>query len=512
MVVQYDYIYSIYTKESVKTYLTENILNKLPEAAATAFLRLLDCYYDHDCSSVEWKNAHREATASDARKMIRQWISLRLVRKQGAHTLIVEGEALTKYNKVLLVYKKEAQEVYALISHYRPVSGAEIAYMLQYKERTRTNQKEFLEGIKKVLDKVPEANIQNLLKNACDERNAHKVEKNIRSYALAIKIIDIFGQGESEPSEKQLEYASNWINEYGFTEEEIIMFAKADYESPTFEYLDGILKNIHEALKTLGIKSVEEVNGFLLELKNINKSLGVRDFSQTSLLMYQKIREEYDSAVIKLAINECVEENRQGLFYVRQQLEDWKTHDLETEDDIRKALNTRNMAKELLHKLYRQWYGVDLMPEIKTGDIKYAEKWLSLNIPEELILHGATYATEANEPIKYLNKILLHYKRQRIGTVSDAEKDKQQHKEQTLRDVREKENRGKRVPAQDYEQRSYAGENLVAEARFSRMILEDMGRTREEAIRESIACAKAKAKGGEEMKAVEELEHSWIKI
>ena len=504
-----DSLYGIYTGESVLDYMRKYIVHEVAEKSARLFVRVIKSIYAANMSEIETKDLFPEFTDTEIRRHAREWNLARFVRKQGTSSLIINGELLLRQPKNNLEYTEEAEELNQLVSEYRPFTGTEIAFMLQWRNDAGTDKDLFLRNVREMLKANPGLGLTALLESACREHSQEDINKSAAEYSLAYRLMNIFGQNQTEPTEKDMQYIRKWRNDWQYTEQEIIDAAMDDFESPTYDYLNGILRNIYEVKKAAGL-SFEEVRVLSKGLKTINKVLSCNDLRVDSLLMYKRLLEQYGYEMILLAADECAENNKRQLVYVARQLTKWANNNIDTKEKVQNDRIKKDYAKTLLEKVYALWYGEELLkPAIKAEDVRYAERWLKLGVPEALILHGATYAMEADKPIIYLNQIVRHYKKMGFKTVHEAIVDKQQHKEETIRSKKKEEEKKKSLPSAGFSQRSYAGEDLVVKTEFLVNVFESQGKTTQEARQEAIKYAMSTASCNEEKEAVMRLKSDW---
>lgn len=506
MLVYFDHLFSIYTRESIIEYLENYIIGDLTGKSGDLLLRVTNIAYQNGFAEVDTSVCFPEMTEPEVRRCIRTWNLARIVRKQGTGKVIVNGEILLREPRNRLEYNDDAGHLNDILSAYRDFTGTEIAFMTQWRDDSGTSKEAFLTNIRKMLDANPGMGITAILENACGNKSQEELNQSVKEYSLAYEIMEIFGQDQTEPSASDIQYIRNWKNSWGYSDKEILDIAKEDYESPTFDYLNGMLKNIYETKKATGVSSVSEACMLTEKLRKLNKVLGSKETNTDALIMFKRMTETYSEGMLELAAEECAEANKHRLIFVLRLLMKWETNDIRTETDVLNDRKKKQYAKELLSKVYAVWYG-DTMPNpaIKAEDVRYAERWMKLNVPEPLIMHAAASATEAEKPIMYLNQIVRHYYKMGFKTVHDAIMDQQKHREETLK-ASQKE---KTVSAVNYTQRSYAGEDLVATARFMATVFESQGRSEEEARKEAVSYALYKAVSDEEKNVIEQLKKEW---
>ena len=88
-----------------------------------------------------------------------------------------------------------------------------------------------------------------------------------------------------------------------------------------------------------------------------------------------------------------------------------------------------------------------------------------LGMSPEVILKAADYAAEVRRPMAYLDALMTRYAEKGIRTPQEAEQDHREHMAQ-YKDIAQK-TAEKKLPAQDYSQRDYSGEQ---DAAFERMM------------------------------------------
>jgi len=154
--------------------------------------------------------------------------------------------------------------------------------------------------------------------------------------------------------------------------------------------------------------------------------------------------------VLLLAADKCFQ-TKHNLEDMVNLLEAWKKKGLETEADVRQYVDKVAEQNALLKEVFEAC-GHNGRPT--EADRRLYEKWAGFGYDQELILCAAEQARSAeNSKIAYLDKVLEMWHEAGITDISQARARKKPE---------EKKKSGKTVSAQQYGQRQYSEEELLA--------------------------------------------------
>ena len=258
------------------------------------------------------------------------------------------------------------------------------------------------------------------------------------------------------PTDDELALYEKWITEWQF-EPQAILDACREMTSgdPSFKYLDGILNRVH---KESGAKTGAQVQKqFDLEEDEKKKAqevftrLGMGRFSgPAAIRQYREMLAVQPHEVLLLAADKCFQ-TKHNLEDMVNLLEAWKKKGLETEADVRQYVDKVAEQNALLKEVFEAC-GHNGRPT--EADRRLYEKWAGFGYDQELILCAAEQARSAeNSKIAYLDKVLEMWHEAGITDISQARARKKPE---------EKKKSGKTVSAQQYGQRQYSEEELLA--------------------------------------------------
>ena len=258
------------------------------------------------------------------------------------------------------------------------------------------------------------------------------------------------------PTDDELALYEKWITDWQF-EPQAILDACREMTSgdPSFKYLDGILNRLH---KESNVKTGTQVQKqFDLEEDEKKKAqevftrLGMGRFSgPAAVRQYREMLAVQPHEVLLLAADKCFK-TKHNLEDMTNLIEAWKKRGLQTEADVRQYVDKVAEQNALLKEVFEAC-GHNGRPT--EADRKLYEKWAGFGYNQELILCAAEQArsAEANK-IGYLNRVLEMWHDAGITDISQARARKKPE---------EKKKSGKTVSAQQYGQRQYSEEELLA--------------------------------------------------
>ena len=271
-------------------------------------------------------------------------------------------------------------------------------------------------------------------------------------YSGAKQILKKLGK-RYQPSEAQVNLYRKWIEEWHFTHDAVEtatgLTAKGD---PSFGYLDGILNGIRN--ENVDEKQITPAiirgSGQRTEVfREILKELGRGEISQRNLELFDGMKELYPREVILIAAKECRNGGKgpEDLFRL---LQSWKEKGLRNEEQVKQYVDRFHDQTSLIRELRHIWGG----DETRAGgtDRNRVRRWEEeYGFSREMILAVAPLASEAKQPMAYLDRILADFHEKGIMTLEEALKD---HASQRTAET----GGGKRtrtVTAQEYTQRDY---------------------------------------------------------
>ena len=255
-------------------------------------------------------------------------------------------------------------------------------------------------------------------------------------------------------SEDELKLYEKWLDEWKFSQEAILnACTETTKGEPNFKYLDGILNGIRtrgdartgDQVKEQLQKEAEEKEKALAVFSHLGKNVAIaaairfyREF--TALLPYE---------AVLLAADEC-RRSHKNVEDLQALITAWHQKGLNTEEAVREYLFKFREANVALGKLFEAC-GHSGRPT--AADRLLYEKWKGFGMNEELLLFAAEQARVAEgSKIGYLDKVLAMWHEAGITDISQAQ----------ARKKPDYAPRGKTVSAQQYTQREYTEEELLA--------------------------------------------------
>ena len=258
------------------------------------------------------------------------------------------------------------------------------------------------------------------------------------------------------PTDDELTMYEKWITEWQF-EPQAVLDACREMTSgdPSFKYLDSILNRLHsQSAGKTGDQLKKQLDQEQDEKKlaqEVFTRLGMGRFSgPAAVRQYRDMLAVQPHEVLLLAADECFR-TKHNLEDMMNLLEAWKKKGLMTEDAVRQYIGKVAEINALLKEVFEAC-GHNGRPT--DADRKLYEKWKGFGYDQELILCAAEQArsAEANK-IGYLDKVLEMWHEAGITDISQARARKKPE---------EKKKSGKTVSAQQYGQRQYTEEELLA--------------------------------------------------
>ena len=170
----------------------------------------------------------------------------------------------------------------------------------------------------------------------------------------------------------------------------------------------------------------------------------------------------YPQEIIMIAAEECGRKKKdpQSLLLL---LQAWKDRGFTTREEIEQHVALFREREDFLKKIRSRWnsresdageHGMDML-------VRWEEK---LGMNRDVILQAADYAAEARYPMSYIDTLMNRYAEKGISTPEEAEKDHRAYAAQYSEMARKSGDR--KLPAQDFEQRDYSGEQDAAMERL----------------------------------------------
>ena len=314
-------------------------------------------------------------------------------------------------------YEEFAEALHAMFGDRRKLHGGEttlafewveemglppeaVLLMVQHLIQTRGVQFSFA-AAQKLAVKMAEEGVRDaegaelfLLRDKQVRENAKKVLRRLGKRRL--------------PSEDELDLCQMWMTQWRFTLEDMLTACQETTKGePTFAYLNGILRGIHERSggKNGAAEQMAADRAKTEPLKEFLKALGNRRLTVNAetLKLYDEMRGYASHEVILLAARECALVGGDPE-KVLTTLKVWKNKGVTTPEQVEASLSEIRALNDRISPLYTLW-GKDQKPTASDRTLltKWTGQW---GFPLETVQAVAPYAQGANRPMAYLDSLL----------------------------------------------------------------------------------------------------------
>ena len=248
------------------------------------------------------------------------------------------------------------------------------------------------------------------VRSLADLEKAIAVDENI--YNTAQAVIKRFGM-RRRPSEDELECVRRWLNDWKFTQEDIIASCAKTIKAsqPNFGYLDAILREKAGG----GDKERESLVAVLRELGLPASPTPDQQKSYSALLS-----QGFDAKTIELAAIQCKRKNKSRFEEVEWMLSKWAEKGLYSPDAAQAYVQDMQRKAEEVRLLLEKC-GLERRP--LNSDLEMYESWQGIH-SQELIAYAAECARGMQLPMRDLDRLLGDWKKAGVSDVSGA---KSQH-------------------------------------------------------------------------------------
>ena len=264
------------------------------------------------------------------------------------------------------------------------------------------------------------------------------------------------------PTEPEQAMYRKWLMEWHFTQEAILRAVDETIKSsnPSFAYIDGILKRMHEQGNVRTEQDVtadiqanreesEPIRDFLRALGNYSITL-----NETTKATYKSYQAMYPDPVILLAAQQCAKWGMTTLQDVMQTLMAWQNRNLHTLPEIDAYMRQIDEQNEFMIVLY-QAMQLDEKAKPNAADRALVKQWTEeWRFAQMFVLGCAPWAAGKQSPMAYLNKILKIFREKGITTMEAAKAERERF-EQKPTSAATPARQPKIVGEQQYTQRTY---------------------------------------------------------
>jgi hypothetical protein len=367
---------------------------------------------------------------------------------------MISGDQSSAYDED---YVRFTQDVYAIFGERRKVRPAEISKAYDWIVDLKLDPSIVLMLLAYCRDTLPAAFSFNRaqeiaiamkeagVKTPEDAESFLGHDKRIREGAR--QVVRRFTRYGRQPTEDEMNLYKKWVDEWGFSEKDILDACQETVKAvnPSFGYLNSILEGIKN--RRQGTKSVKaqmkQESAQLDEVKEFTNRLGLRIAPQTLSTTYQGLVDTFPKGMVMLGAEEIknrklVLEDLPGL------LQSWQKMGIQTEKDLSAFLEKRS---ELLPAMRKLLDAAGQKSSISDDDLNWLISWQKI-FTEDILL----YASERSRGVKsfrpYVSKILQAWQQEGVSSLEQA-----QNKAPAA-------TAGQKLPAQDFQQRSYTEEEL----------------------------------------------------
>lgn len=429
---------------------------------------LMQCYHPREDMNIDTMAHELEMTEEDVLAAFRYWERRGLVHRISDKPLqyrYVNMNQLMPAVKPDRAYEAFGESVYGAFGNTRRLHGSEISECYEWVEELKLPP----EVVIMLLKHMVAIKGKNFAIRSAEPLAARLAEAGVKTIEEAESILSVDrktvdGAGKilkrlgkrRLPSEDEIALYRKWTQDWGFSPDAIEAACSETVKGdPNFGYLDGILKNLcqkDEGKSALNVKDVEAAFAETDRLRELLSVLGRGNVNETNITLYREMQGMYPDEVILLAGKECSAKG--DINDVRNMLASWKKRGLHTEKEILDYVTRFKQKTGLIRELYEMW---GLRGRGTAADRSMIDRWeQEFGFDQDLILFAAGYAAGKEAPMAYLDAMLGKYSEKGIRTREDMEKDRKDHHEKMKNSSSNiKDNRGKKLNAQQFEQRKY---------------------------------------------------------
>ncbi|MBR4360304.1 MAG: DnaD domain protein [Clostridia bacterium] len=260
------------------------------------------------------------------------------------------------------------------------------------------------------------------------------------------------------PSDDELALYEKWLDQWKFTAQDILdACAETTGGDPSFKYLDGILARLRREAEDDGTPIRQRLTREEQEkacAREMMQHLSISLDTPALLRLYRQCLEIQPHGVILLAADECVRTREKGrVESLLSLLQAWQSRGMTTEADVKRYLSQVREENLALRELFER-SGHEARPT--AADRAQYETWKSWGYHRELLLLAAEQSRVAQgNKMAYMSRVLEMWHEEGITDISQVRAKKRNEKKPAGPG-------GKTVTAQQYTQRDYTEEELMA--------------------------------------------------
>lgn len=423
------------------------ILNYLPEASGDAvrvyLFGLVACYHHEAISDLQQMARELNMTEDDIRAAYRYWERKGLVQR------VADNPPQYRYQNIYQVmmtgaqaqidpaYEQFAEAIYGVFDNDRRLHGKDVSQCYEWVEQMRLPPDVVIAMMRHMVQKhgknVSMKKAEQMAMRLADEKvqtveEAQEIFRRDQTvWSGSKKVLEKLGL-RRYPTEPEQTMYSKWLVDWQFTPDAILRAVDETIKSsnPSFAYLDGILKRLHEQGNVNTEQDVEtsfqqtaEKAAPVKELLRVlgNRALTVND---ATIASYQECRKFYPDPVILLAAQQCAKWGTRSVDEVLGTLMAWKNRGLKTLPEINEYMRQIDAQNEFLVILY-QALQLDEQTKPNRGDrglvLLWTREW---KLSQTFILGCTKWAIGMQNPMGYLKWLMDKFHEKGITTIEAA--------------------------------------------------------------------------------------------
>ena len=423
------------------------ILNYVPEASGDAvrvyLFGLVACYHHEAISDLQQMARELDMTEDDIRAAYRYWERKGLVQRvadnppqyryQNIYQVMMTG-AQTQIDPA---YEHFAEAIYAVFDNDRRLHGKDVSQCYEWVEQMHLPPDVVIAMMRHMVQKhgknVSMKKAEQMAMRLADEKvqtveEAQEIFRRDQTvWSGSKKVLEKLGL-RRYPTEPEQTMYSKWLVDWHFTPDAILRAVDETIKSsnPSFAYLDGILKRLHEQGNVNTEKDVEtsfqQTADKAAPVKELLRILGNRALSvnDTTIASYQACRDLYPDPVILLAAQQCAKWGTRSIDEVMGTLMAWKNRGFETLQEINEYMKQIDAPNDFLVLLY-QAMKLDEQARPNPGDRALVRLWIDeWKLSQTFVLGCATWAVGKNAPMGYLKRMMDNFHEKGITTMEAA--------------------------------------------------------------------------------------------
>lgn len=320
---------------------------------------------------------------------------------------IVISSDLLKKHSADLQYAPFPKALDIVIRYYKDPSPEELLYIVDWIREAGIpdlQALEYIDRLYKVDDRISLDELTRCLK----ELSSAETNGIEEIYKTALLVMRSLGMDKS-PGRREQDYIKKWTS-IGFAEEDISLACCNAYDSPTFQYVDAILKNARTAMDSIGFQTYRDLDRFAKEYRAITGASGAKELTIPDFRRFVELRSQFSDEEIHLAAEYVRNEHgrtKNRLIYIQRVLREWRNRGLTDVKSIHGYLDDLENANALIGSIMLRTE-IELPETQRKAYIGSIIKWRKAGIEEEDIVDAAlaAYAAEAKKPLAYMHKVL----------------------------------------------------------------------------------------------------------